>query len=389
MRVLIIHQHFRTPTEGGGIRSFYLAKALHEAGHSVEVLTAGDGQQTAAGLSAGFQVHYLPVRYDNSFGFYQRISSFLRFIFRAWRFLSVYQKPDIIYAISTPLSVGWLAMLLKRQRGIPYIFEIGDLWPAVPVQMGYLKNRYLIRWLQKLEWNICNSARAVVAMSHPIYSHVQSLGFGEKTVIVTNFSDIALARHTAAAERTGATATDIVLAYTGAIGRANRLLYMLNLAETAEKLQISNFKCVIMGNGAEKDKLRKLAADKQLKNVTFLAQAGKEEAFRVLKAADVAYLSFDNFSQLWTGSPNKYFDALALGKPVLCNFGGWIATELEQHRCGFSYNPENPHEFFEVVWPALVNDNLRESMAQNALRLAQTRYSLDVQIPKWLELFRS
>lgn len=388
MKIIILHQHFRTPEEGGGIRSYYLAKALLSAGHAVEVVTAWNGQQSKTVDVEGFVVHYLPVFYENKLGFYARAYSFLKFIFKAWLRLEQLEKPDYLYAISTPLSTGVLATFLKWRREIPFIFEIGDLWPEVPVQMGVLKNSLLIRSIRKVEHAIYRTSRSVVAMSPPIYDYLKGLGYEKKTLLITNFSDLSLGRPDASGTAPYLREKPFSVVYTGAIGKANHIRFLLDLAAEALKRDVWNFRCSIMGDGAEKNQLMATAQENELHNVQFYDHGSKEEAFRLLKTADMVYLSFDSYSMLWTGSPNKYFDALAAGKPILCNFGGWIAEEIESFSCGYRHDPHHPEAFFNSIWPQL-DANKLEAMGENSYRLATNKYSLEAQLSKWLLLFKS
>ena len=388
MNIIILHQHFRTPGEGGGIRSYYLAKALLAAGYTVDVVTAWNGQQSKVVTLEGIAVHYLPVFYENRMGFYERVYSFLKFIVKAYWRLEELEKPDYLYAISTPLSTGVLAIFLRKRRGIPFIFEIGDLWPQVPVQMGVLKNSFLIGNLKRMERAIYRTSHRLVAMSPPIFDYLKELGHEKKTLLITNFSDLSLGQTEASDSTRTLEEKPFTLVYTGAIGKANHLGFLLDLAAEAVKKGIGKFRCGIMGDGAEKKKLMAIAKGNKLRNVQFYDHGSKEEAFRLLKSADMAYISFDSYSMLWKGSPNKYFDALAAGKPVLCNFGGWIAEEVEGYGCGCIYDPQHPETFFDSIWPQL-NATKLKVMGENAYQLATGKYSLEAQLPKWLSLFKS
>jgi glycosyltransferase involved in cell wall biosynthesis len=383
MRVIFLHQYYKTPEEGGGIRSWYLCRALKEAGHEVDVVTAWNKKEKKTISVNGYSVHYLPIHYSNELTASRRVWSFLRFSFSALRKVNSLQKPDFIYAISTPLSVGMLAKLIHWAKGIPYFFEVGDLWPDVPVQMGYLRNQQLIRILKSLELSIYKSAKGIVAMSPAMVDYFNDLGHGNKTICITNFSDLSLSEPPSQASKT----TDrFIVAYTGTLGKANHLSYLIDLAEEAQKRSLKNFQCIIMGEGAEESLLKKMIADRRLSNVSLLPHSSKEAAIALLKSASMAYLSFGPYDKLWTGSPNKYFDALAISKPVLCNFGGWIAEEISAKKCGITYSPINPGSFFETSWASLQKPGAIKKMGENARTLAEKGYALDRQIPKWLSL---
>jgi hypothetical protein len=113
VKVLILHQHFNTPAEGGALRSYYLAKALLESGLTPVVITGRGQGSTEPVVIEGIEVHYLPVAYDNRFGFWKRATSFLRYVWLSTQHARRVSDAKICYAISTPLTVGIAASCIK------------------------------------------------------------------------------------------------------------------------------------------------------------------------------------------------------------------------------------------------------------------------------------
>src|SRR5690242_8330474 len=124
VKVLILHQHFKTPQSGGAIRSYYLATALVRKGVETVVITAHNERQHKTEVLEGITIHYLPVPYDNRFGFNRRVYSFLRFVMKAAAVARHHKDADLCYAISTPLTTGLAARMIRRSHRIPYIFEV-------------------------------------------------------------------------------------------------------------------------------------------------------------------------------------------------------------------------------------------------------------------------
>src|SRR5690606_18044810 len=134
MKILYIHQYFKTPAEPGGTRSYWFAKALVQSGYKVTMLTAAANitkKQERINIE-GIDVIYVKVPYSQSMGIMQRLRSFLKFIVVATRVAWRENGVDLVFATSTPLTVGIPALLLKWFRKKPYIFEVRDLWPEVP-----------------------------------------------------------------------------------------------------------------------------------------------------------------------------------------------------------------------------------------------------------------
>ena len=168
MKVLILHQYFNTPETGGPLRSYYLAKALVEKGVTTAVITTHNGTDFRKEIIEGMEVHYLPIPYSNSFGFFKRIMSFLKFVFSIVREAKQFKDYTICYAISTPLTIGLAAIWIRWRYKIPYIFEVGDLWPEAPIQVGIIRNPALKTILYALEKSIYKRSKTIVALSEPI-----------------------------------------------------------------------------------------------------------------------------------------------------------------------------------------------------------------------------
>lgn len=161
VKILILHQHFNTPQEGGALRSYYLAKALVDNGMHPIVITARSEKQYKTIIQEGIEIHYLPIAYDNRFGFWKRTISFLRYAWGSARLANKFADVKVCYAISVPLTVGLAARIIKLRYKIPYIFEVGDLWPDAPIQMGFVRNYFFKHILYQLEKSIYRGAQSI------------------------------------------------------------------------------------------------------------------------------------------------------------------------------------------------------------------------------------
>ena len=388
MRVVIIHQYFRTPQEGGAIRSYYLAKGLLDHGHQVEVITAHN-QKTYNENYEGINVHYLPVHYDNNLGAMSRIWAFLKFVCLATVKAYRLPKANVNYVISTPLSIGLIALFLKRFRSVPYIFEIGDLWPEAPIQLGYIKNTLLKTTLRSLERRIYNKSRSIVAMSPDIQQYVLNSQNKDKVSMIPNMADCEYYQLQEKPE-------DIVdqyqvegkfvISYIGTAGRANHLEYLVEAAKSCHDV-LPQVCFVLASSGRELDKIKELITYNGLTNIQFVDYLDRRGVKNLLNITDAVYVSFDNVSILSSGSPNKFFDGLAAGKLIITNFGGWTKGIIEEHKCGFSYNPDKPQHFIEQLAPYLRAEQLLNEAKINARQLAEKHYSRTGLIEEWLQLF--
>jgi glycosyltransferase involved in cell wall biosynthesis len=368
----MLHQHFKTPQTGGALRSYYLAKALVDKGISTIVITTHNATTVKKETVEGIEVHYLPIPYDNRFGFVKRIVSFLKFVWSIVREAGEFRDADICYAVSTPLTTGIAAIWIKSRYKIPYYFEVGDLWPEAPVQMGIIKNFLLKAVLYRLEKSIYKRAKAIVALSESIREYIQQK-VGKEIHVIPNMADTDFYKPEAKrsdVENKFGVRNKFVVSYIGTMGLANGLEFFLACAEASIQLPIQFLLC---GEGAMVDYLKRIVADKKLNNVTFVPAQDRNGVRDVMNVTDAAFVSFKPLPVLETGSPNKYFDALAAGKFIVVNFGGWVRKEVEENGCGIFV--DSAHNFVTNIKPLLENSDLLIRAQQKGRTLATARYS--------------
>lgn len=381
VRVLLLHQHFKTPVSGGAIRSYYLAKALIDRQAEVIVITATNQKKAYSEVYEQITIHYLPIPYDNKYGFFQRIASFVRFMLASIAQSEKLGKIDYCYAISVPLTVGITAMWLKWRRGVPFIFEVGDLWPEAPIQMGFIKNYFLKQFLYWVEKKIYQSAYAIVGLSPAIQSSIQAIVPNKKVYNIPNFADCDFYQPIYSEGK-----QKLVVSYIGAIGLANGLDYLIECANSCRKASLP-IQFVICGEGALRERLEINAKHLQLQNLTFIDFQDRAGVLKVMDATDVCFVSYKRLPVLETGSPNKFFDGLAAGKLIVTNFGGWIAREIEEARCGFSVDPNNPLDFVVKIKPFLADEKMLQQYQQAARALAERKFSRKILSEQFVNLF--
>ncbi len=389
MKVLFLHQHFKTPHTGGAIRSYYLAKGLVDHGVETVVITTHNLPKYIIENVDGIEVHYLPVAYDNRFGFLKRSLAFMRFVWGAVPLAKKFQGIDLCYAISVPLTVGIAARRIAFRYKIPFVFEVGDLWPEAPVQMGVIKNRLLKNFLFDLEHKIYDSAEAVVALSPAIEAEVRKKTRRE-VFLIPNMSDTDFFKpedkRPALVERFNVK-DKFVVSYIGAIGYANGLHQFIACAKASAEAQLP-VQFLLCGDGAFLDPLKNKATRLQLSNFTIIPFTNREGVREVLNVTDAAFISYRPVPVLETGSPNKYFDALAAGKLVMVNFGGWIHEEIETNQCGVFVDPRDPADFVQKV-KAFVEDAFLLKKYQLASRaLAERKYSRKLLTQKFVQVIK-
>lgn len=390
MKVLYIHQYFRTPNEGGAIRSYYLAKGMVENGIEVELITSHNKKYAETKDVEGIKVHYLPVFYDNTLGFIKRVRAFYTFMRLARKKARTIKKIDVCYATSTPLTIGISAMRIKKELKIPYYFEVRDMWPEAPVQMGVIKNRWLKLYLEQLEKKVYQHADKIVALSPGIKEQIAWRQPSKVIEVIPNMSDVEFFTPEAKdpkLEELFDVKGKTVVSYFGTIGLANHLEYLLAAANASLKANLPVV-FLIIGMGSQTSRLKYLAKHFDLTNVRFFQFQNKHNLKRLLNVTDAAYVSFARKPILETNSPNKFFDALASGKLIITNTKGWVKDICEQNNCGFYYDPNKPEDFVQQLEPFIESKEQLMDYQYNSRQVGETQFSKSAQIEKLLSILK-
>ncbi|MCK4752015.1 MAG: glycosyltransferase family 4 protein [Planctomycetes bacterium] len=399
MNILYIHQHFAVPGGSTGTRSYEFARRWVNAGHKVTVVT---GRYDVGGLEVGkglihrqtidgINVVIVGTKYGNKQSFLRRIISFLCFmVLSVWVGLKT-KNVDVIYATSTPLTVGIPAMALKFLKRVPFVFEVRDQWPEILIELGIIKNKLLINILLWLERKIYKSAVAIVALSPGMASGVRTvLKEDKKIVIVPNSSDTLLFKpgvDGSQIRREYGWKGKFVILHFGAMGRANGLDFLIDAAEKLKEKHEIRF--VLVGDGSEKSRLISKVKEKNLTNIEILDSRPKSDLPKLVAACDISTVIFADFPILEHNSANKFFDSLSAGKPVLLNYSGWQREILEDNFAGFGCDLYNLDEFVEKVLYLSSHPQEVKQMGLNARKLAIERFDRDRLAQKALDVITS
>ncbi len=338
----------------------------------------------------GIEVHYLPVPYNNHFGYWKRSFAFLRFAWGAFRLAGNHRDAAVCYAISAPLTVGLAAQAIQRWYGIPYIFEVGDLWPDAPIQLGFVKNRFMKYALYRLEQSIYTNAQSIVALSGMIKSGIEKKVSGKEIDIIPNMADTDFYRQEGkdqALEQKFGVEGKFVVSYIGAVGVANGLDFIIECARESQRANLP-VHFLLCGAGAMLESLKQEVKIQQLSNVSFIGFQNREGVRAVMNVTDAIFICYRPIPILETGSPNKYFDGLAAGKLIVINFGGWIKAEITKQQCGISVDATNPIDFVMQIEPFVKSPSLLRQFQQQSRLLAESRYTRKMLSIKFAEVFR-
>jgi glycosyltransferase involved in cell wall biosynthesis len=392
-RIVYLHQYFTYPAVAGGSRSWQFVTRLLADGFEVTVLSSKSElnehaiaaiRQELSVYGDRFRLDLVEVPYANHFGFRKRIQAFLRFAFAAaWKLLG-YRQVDLVFATSTPLTIAIPALVRKFLRGTPFVFEVRDLWPELPIAMGALNNKVARTLAFALAKMAYHQSRHVVALSPGMRAGVMGFGIPESKVTeIPNACDNDLLRVDAGLgeaflERHPELDGDGLVVYLGTLGRINGVGYLARLAAASQSKGYTT-KFLVVGRGAEESLVRDLAMELNVlgKNFFLWEPLPKVQMAEVLSAATCATSLFVPVRAMEDNSANKFFDALAAARPVAINYGGWQKEVLQKSGAGICLNPHDLQEAAEQLHELLASPERLAACSVASAQLADEDFSRD------------
>lgn len=391
MKILYFHQHFSTPKGSAGIRSYAMAQSLIRNGHQVTMVCGsfGAGQTGLTqpfnkgmrrGMVDGIDIIEFELPYSNALSFLKRILIFLSFAFKSIK-VALIEQYDVVFATTTPLTAGIPGIFAKWFRRKPFVFEVRDLWPELPKAMGVIKNPIVLWMMSVLEWTSYHSADRLVGLSPGIVDGIIKRGIApEKVASIPNGCDLDIfASEHQAWRPEGVQPTDLMAIFTGTHGLANGLNAVLDAAVELKKRQRMDIKLVLVGDGMQKKALLERAAELQLDNVIFHDPVNKAKLAGLMASADIGLQILANVPAFYYGtSPNKFFDYISAGLPVLNNYPGWLAELITKEQCGFAVPPENPQAFADALEQAANQREKLIEMGRNGQQVAREQFNRSI-----------
>ncbi len=392
MRILYIHQYFASRKGRTGTRSYEFGRHLVARGHEVTMITSGldnvefpcrpDGTPAEHQVD-GIRVLSVPGGYNDphlgtAISGWKRMLKFCQFAQAATKAGKQQTAPNVVFATHTPLTVGLAGILLSRHFGVPFVFEVRDLWPDALVNVGAMRNPATIWLMRQMAYRIYRRADHLVALSPGMEQGILASGVEpEKVTMIPNASDLDLFKPgldgSASRERLGLGGR-FAAVYFGAMGLANGLEYVVEAARILAEKKADDLVLVLHGSGGKRADLEALVRKYGLKNVVFSDLVpDKEEIARIVAGCEVC-LTIYRAAKEQSWSPNKMFDALAAGKPVLINVGGWLGETIEKNRCGLCLDPNKPAALADALVKLSRERDLCRQMGQNARALAEREF---------------
>jgi len=359
MHILLIHQVFVRPDDPGGTRHYEMARWLVRAGHRVTILASPFSYQTGQRvtekdreiLEPRLEVVRCRVWGSANRSFLWRAVGFLSFMLSSFFQGLIQPRVDLVWGTSPPLPQVFTAWLVARLKRAKFLFEVRDLWPAFAIQLGILRHPVLI-WLSLiLERFLYRRADRLVVNSPGFIDHLSGRGAKKgKIVLIRNGVDPAMFDPTSEGAEFRARhglEEKFVALYAGAHGISNDLAVLLDAADILRSDPRIRF--LLVGDGKEKPGLVLRATEKKLDNILFLPPVAKQNMAEVLAACDCGIAILKPIPLYGTTYPNKVFDYMAAGRPVVLAIDGVIRKVVEEARAGVAVPPGNPQALADAV----------------------------------------
>lgn len=374
MHVLLIHEIFVTPDEGGGTRHYELAKYLVKKGYKFTVIASdidylsGKRKKKRREKREGIEIIYSKTLFSVHKNFIYRALAFFSFSISAFINGLRVENIDIVIGTSPPLFQALAALLIAKIKRKIFIYEVRDLWLDFAVELNIIKNKYIINLLRKLENILYRKADKIVINSPGFIPTLSTRISIDKIALIPNgviSKDFEVDEKESLKFRRELGLEDkFVVMYTGNVGVANDIYSIVNSAEKLRNYKDIVF--VIIGEGIKKQEIINYVKEKNLSNVIFLEPYPKKDIPKVLSSADVCLATLKNTPLLNMVYPNKVFDYMASGKPTILAIDGVIKEVIDKANGGTYVSPGDSSGIVEAVLKYYKNRELCKIHGQNA-----------------------
>ena len=387
MRILFLSENFPPESNAAATRVYERAIYWVKWGNDVTILTSApnfpEGKLYPGYRNAWRRVEYMDglrvVRVKTYMtanqGKVKRTLDFLSFMCAAYLIGLFEKRPDVIVSTSPQFFAAVAGWALGVSRRVPFVFELGDLWPASIVAVGALRPSLAIRWMERLELFLYKNSNAVVALSRAFKRNLVRRGIDANkiTVVINGVDTWRYQPRPPDEELTKLTGlkNKFVVGYVGTHGMAHALGNVLNAAERL--IDQTDFAFLLAGAGAERDQLINDATKRNLSNIIFLPRQPKEAMPAIWSLCDVALVHLKNADAFRDVIPSKMFEAMAMGLPILLSSpAGEASAILEADKAGIHIAAEDPDALADAVRQMRDNTELYKSLAKDSLTAASS-----------------
>jgi glycosyltransferase involved in cell wall biosynthesis len=398
VHILLIHQAFASVNEPGGTRHHELARYLASQGHRVTIIASPISYLT--GKAQSRKIAWAERQPDGELitiiraytypslhrSFAHRLLSFFSFMISSFLIGVGIKNVDLVWGTSPPIFQGVTAWLIARLKRVKFLFEVRDLWPAFAVAVGVLKNPLLIKLSSWLEHFLYRRADVLVVNSPGYINHVKERG-ARQVELVPNGTDTSMFNPGVDGHpfrQQHGFDDKFVALYAGAHGMSNDLGVLVQAARILHSRD--DIRIVLLGDGKDKAILQDQARQLGLQNILFLPPVPKLDMPVALAAANACIAILKPIELYKTTYPNKVFEYMAAGKPVLLAIDGVIRQVIEAGGAGISIPPGDPEALAHAILQLADDPQLAQEMGSQARAYVETHFDRNTLAARLLEI---
>ncbi len=403
IRILYLSQYFPPEMGAPSARVFELSRRWVENGASVTVLTGFPHHPTGVipkeyqgykffqEEKDGINVVRTYVFAAPNQGFLKRIISYMSFMFSSIiQGTSKVGRQDIIIATSPQFFVGIAGYVISRLKRIPFIFEVRDLWPESIVQLGLIKNKFIIRLLQWIELMLYKKSVHIVGVADSTVNVLAERGIEEEKIsIIKNGVDLDLFRNSGRQDELKNQhnlAGKFVISYIGTHGLSHALDKVLETAYLLKDQEDLVF--LLVGEGAEKKNLLMQAKKMQLRNVRFQDQIDKSDLPCFYELSDVVLVTLKALPLFKQVIPSKIFEIMGMSRPIIISVDGEARKLVTEAEAGIFAEPENVNDLKERITELYNDPDLRNELGVNGRNYAAENFCRNKLADDYLEIIK-
>ncbi len=385
MKIVYFYQYFSTPKGSWGTRVYEFASEWVKEGHDVTVVTSVYSKSDLKAtkfiedqMFDGIKVKIINVSIDNKQSFLKRIWTFIQYaVMSSW--FAITLKADIVIASSGPITVGLPGLLARYIRGRKLVFETRDLWPEGAIELGIINNSTIQKIAYWFERTCYKASNLIVTLSPGMKNYIETKHGHPNVISVTNAANIALFSTPQPFSFNRPYLKPFKYAiYTGNIGEVNNSYWLLDAATELTKMGREDIVILIIGEGKQREPIEALAKERKLSNLIRLGLMPKEDLVPLIQHALASLVPLKGTPVLDTSSPNKFFESLAAGVPVIQNTNGWMKDFLEEHQVGFTLDPNSASLLANCLIELDANPTIREKMKPIAIDIARKEFDKNI-----------
>ena len=396
MNIWIFNHHALTPDMSGGTRHYDFAKELIKRGHSVTIIASSfhysKYQETKEYGNKEYLIEKIdgidfiwiktPTYFGNGIS---RVKNMISYTYKVLKYIPKLNlaKPDIIVGSSVHLFTVWAAYKLSCKYKTPFIMEVRDLWPQTLIDMGMSKCHPFILLLGWIEKYLYKKADKIISNLPYAYDYIGKFVKKEKFIWISNGVDLSNIKYTLKEKN-----DKFIISYTGAIGIANNLKILLDVAKKLKEKKDIYFR--IVGEGAEKEKLKVFVKENKLSNVSIENSVPKNEVTNILQNSDILFLSLKDSPLYRFGiSLNKLFDYMASGRVIIFS-GNSKNNPIKDANAGYSIMPDDVESLEKAILEIYsISQKERNDIGVKIRKYAENNYSIEILVDKFEKLLEN